>query len=144
MAKRTAGDWFTTIVNPLGVPVLVYEEVAGAVSNSREADAKADAAQAAAQEKQAKANEATARARQKLADAAAYERAVAPPPAAAPIPAAAPAAAPSLSRPVVGAGTFGSGGKVAAADDPTNWYLIGGIAAVVAGVAYYAYSRRKK
>jgi len=138
MAKRTAGDWFTTIVNPIGVPVLIYEEAAEAISTSREADAKADAAQATAQEKQAKANEATARARQKLAEAAAVERALAPPPAAAP------AAAPSLSRPVVGAGTFGSGGKVAAADDPTNWYVIGGIAAVVAGVAYYSYSRRKK
>jgi LPXTG-motif cell wall-anchored protein len=43
----------------------------------------------------------------------------------------------------VGAGTFG-GGKVAAVDDPTNWYLIGGIAAVVAGVAYYSYSSRRK
>jgi len=144
MAKKDAGYWAAQVLNPFGPIGLIYDGVAEGIASGREADARADAAQAEAQEKKAKADEATARARQKLAAAAAAERAAAPPPAAAPIPAAAPAAAPSLSRPVVGAGTFGSGGKVAAADDPTNWYVIGGIAAVVAGVAYYSYSRRKK
>lgn len=146
MAKHDAGYYAANFLNPFGPIGLIYDGVAEGIASGREADARADTAQAAAQERQAKANEASAKARQKIAQAAAYERSVAPPSAAAPPPGETriPAAAPSMSRPVVGAGTFTGANAPGAGDTDTNWYVIGGIAAVVAGVAYYTYSRRKK
>ena len=110
MAKHDAGYYAANFLNPFGPIGLIYDGVAEGIASGREADARADTAQAAAQERQARI----------------------------------PAAAPSMSRPVVGAGTFTGANAPGAGDTDTNWYVIGGIAAVVAGVAYYTYSRRKK
>lgn len=146
MAKRTAADWFTTVVNPLGVPVLVYEEAAEAISTSREASAGADmskanaaAARARATEQQAKADQAAAAARQQLAAAAKAERQASGTGSAA----GAAAGAAAKARPTVAGSTLSVSPGAVGTSSMQTAYIVG-ILLVVAGGAYYVYSKGKR
>jgi uncharacterized membrane protein len=147
MAKHDAGYYAAQFLNPIGPVGLIYEGVSEGIASGREASAAADmskanaaAARARATEQQAKADQAAAAARQQLAAAAKAERQASGTGSAA----GAAAGAAAKARPTVAGSTLSISPGVSSAGTSMQTAYIVGILLVVAGGAYYVYSKGKR
>lgn len=146
MAKHDPGYYAAQFFNPIGPVGLIYEGVAEGIASGREASAAADmskanaaAARARATEQQARADQAAAAARQQLAAAAKAERQASGTGSAA----GAAAGAAAKARPSVAGGSTLSIAPGASGTSMQTAYIVG-ILLVVAGGAYYVYSKGKR
>ena len=146
MAKHDPGYYAAQFLNPIGPVGLIYEGVSEGIASGREASAAADmskanaaAARARATEQQAKADQAAAAARQQLAAAAKAERQASGTGSAA----GAAAGAAAKARPTVAGSTLSVSPGAVGTSSMQTAYIVG-ILLVVAGGAYYVYSKGKR